>query len=408
MRAEEMVVCVLLLATFCISTVDTSWWFLSRLDINVLGARTICDNIPGLVPKQRHICQTHPDVMVSIARGAELGVRECQHQFRGDRWNCSTVDRDATVFGKVMDKSSREAAFVYAVSAAGVMFSITRSCSLGELLDCACDPKKRGFSEDSMGEFEWGGCSDNVKFGEGFTRKFVDARDRSQRDARAVMNMHNNRAGRRGVAKNMKMECKCHGVSGSCTLRTCWRAMAHFRKVTDYLKRRYDGAVEVTMNQDGTRLIVSDRNHKTPTKSDLVYFETSPDYCLADDDTGSLGTVGRQCNRSSLGTDGCDIMCCGRGYDTTRVKRSRKCECKFHWCCFVRCKECSEIIDVFTCKGPSNEFVTPNQRQINIPTSRVIDQSDNIFHGSFHGPGQSKASNALAIPRISQSQHEDT
>ncbi|XP_035677624.1 protein Wnt-2-like isoform X2 [Branchiostoma floridae] len=324
------------------------------------------------------------------------------------RSTCPRSDPRPARPASVNSRGSREAAFVYAVSAAGVMFSITRSCSLGELLDCACDPKKRGFSEDSMGEFEWGGCSDNVKFGEGFTRKFVDARDRSQRDARAVMNMHNNRAGRRGVAKNMKMECKCHGVSGSCTLRTCWRAMAHFRKVTDYLKRRYDGAVEVTMNQDGTRLIVSDRNHKTPTKSDLVYFETSPDYCLADDDTGSLGTVGRQCNRSSLGTDGCDIMCCGRGYDTTRVKRSRKCECKFHWCCFVRCKECSEIIDVFTCKGPSNEFVTPNQRQINIPTSRVIDQSDNIFHGSFHGPGQSKASNALAIPRISQSQHEDT
>jgi len=31
---------------------------------------------------------------------------------------------------------------------------------------------------------------------------------------------------------------------------------------------------------------------------------------------GSLGTAGRECNRTSMGTGGCDIMCCGRGYDT--------------------------------------------------------------------------------------------
>lgn len=45
-------------------------------------------------------------------------------------------------------------------------------------------------------------------------------------------------------------------------------------------------------------------------------------------------------------------MCCGRGYDTTRVKRITKCECKFKWCCAVECKDCEEAVDIHTCKAP--------------------------------------------------------
>lgn len=68
--------------------------------------------------------------------------------------------------------------------------------------------------------------------------------------------------------------------------------------------------------------------------------------------SGSLGTAGRVCSKTSKGTDGCEIMCCGRGYDTTRVTRVTQCECKFHWCCAVRCKECRNTVDVHTCKAP--------------------------------------------------------
>ncbi|KAK2521861.1 hypothetical protein Q9966_012826 [Columba livia] len=260
---------------------DSSWWY-----IGALGARVICDNIPGLVNKQRQLCQRYPDIMQSVGEGAKEWIRECQHQFRHHRWNCSTLDRDHTVFGRVM------------------------------------------------------------------LRTFVDAKEKKVKDARALMNLHNNRCGRMAVKRFLKLECKCHGVSGSCTLRTCWLAMSDFRKTGDYLRKKYNGAIQVTMNQDGTGFTVANKNFRKPTKTDLVYFENSPDYCVMDKSAGSLGTAGRVCNKMSRGTDGCEVMCCGRGYDTRRVTRVTKCECKFHWCCAVRCKECEDTVDVHTCKAP--------------------------------------------------------
>lgn len=73
--------------------------------IGALGARVICDNIPGLVSRQRQLCQRYPDIMRSVGEGAREWIRECQHQFRHHRWNCTTLDRDHTVFGRAMLRS---------------------------------------------------------------------------------------------------------------------------------------------------------------------------------------------------------------------------------------------------------------------------------------------------------------
>ena len=44
---------------------------------------------------------------------------------------------------------------------------------------------------------------------------------------------------------HMKTQCKCHGVSGSCEVRVCWRSVPPFREVGDILKDKYNGATEV-------------------------------------------------------------------------------------------------------------------------------------------------------------------
>lgn len=50
---------------------------------------------------------------------------------------------------------SREKAYIYAVSAAGVAYSITKACSMGHLAECGCDDKIR--NKDTKGKWEWGG-----------------------------------------------------------------------------------------------------------------------------------------------------------------------------------------------------------------------------------------------------------
>lgn len=139
-----------------------------------------------------------------------------------------------------------------------------------------------------------------------------------------------------------------------------------------------------------------------PKRSDLVYLQNSPNYCERDLIAGSLGTIGRFCNRTSKGkshqlpfvgtrtdilfkfffvfsigkfltntsdlflidlqehflkllfflkeTNGCDLLCCGRGYNTHQYIKSWQCRCKFHWCCYVNCDTCTQKTEEYTCK----------------------------------------------------------
>lgn len=50
------------------------------------------------------------------------------------------------------------------------------------------------------------------------------------------MNEHNNRAGREVLANSLRRECKCHGVSGACEMRTCWDAVPPFRVINSGIK----------------------------------------------------------------------------------------------------------------------------------------------------------------------------
>lgn len=154
----------------------------------------------------------------------------------------------------------------------------------------------------------------------------------------------------------MKLECKCHGVSGSCTTKTCWITLPKFREIGYLLKERYSDAVQVEpvrasrLRQPSFLRLKEARGYQKPTDTDLVYLERSPNYCEEDKATGSTGTRGRLCNGTSTHTDGCNVMCCGRGFNTHHYTRVWQCNCKFHWCCFVKCNTCSEKSEVFTCK----------------------------------------------------------
>ena len=151
----------------------------------------------------------------------------------------------------------------------------------------------------------------------------------------------------------MLRQCKCHGLSQACTVRTCWNKIPEFKKVGDMLKAKFDGAsrVELEQNSPGRKITFTpvNKEHKKPTKADLIYYEDSPDFCTKSSKVGSLGTIGRECNRTSMGIDGCDLLCCNRGYRSDYKTVETPCKCKFHWCCKVKCQSCKATKNVHLC-----------------------------------------------------------
>lgn len=147
----------------------------------------------------------------------------------------------------------------------------------------------------------------------------------------------------------MRLECKCHGLSGSCTVKTCWLKMPPFREVASRLRDKFDSAYKVVLRNDGNSFMPEMETLKKPGKYDLVFSDESPNFCYPNMKTGSLGTQGRECNATSAEADGCDLLCCNRGYQHRIVSVRVSCNCVFKWCCKVTCEECVEHRELNTC-----------------------------------------------------------
>lgn len=333
----------------------------------------LCSRLLGLNPVQRALCVQNPFSIPFVARGIREAIYECQAQFKFERWNCS--DRHEItptphgnfqdIFGKTLRSTTKETAFLAAIASAGIVHAITKGCNTGNLTDCGCDSKPalqkyvEGDQPSPMGrheQFSWGGCSDNVPYGQKYARQFLDEYEKQQfekdRNVSHLVMKHNFLVGREAISQNIRRQCRCHGVSGSCEFKTCWLQMPKFSEVAEMLKKRYDHfAVQVT-KRARKRLRRKERSERqNPIRgNEMVYVMRSPSYCERNDASGILGTSGRECKHSSYNSDSCDLLCCGRGYNTRLERRMTQCHCKFVWCCQVNCKECIEDVQVHTCK----------------------------------------------------------
>lgn len=234
---------------------------------------------------------------------------------------------------------SKESAFVHAIASASVLHTLSRSCDSG-FSHCPCLHKY---------EFDQGICSSSIRFALRYGRKFIDAREKVSTDTQSIVNLHNNRVGRRVsfwyyaieskcifntqiLRKLQKKLCKCIGTSGSCIVRQCWKKNPPLRQIGYELRLRYDRSRKI-ITKDGR--IVFNRNETN--RNNLIYLENSPDYC---------STAGRICTLNN-----CDKLCCGRGFKEKKVERKNKCNCIFKWCCEVVCEVCSDFLTQTICNG---------------------------------------------------------
>ncbi|XP_073254961.1 protein Wnt-8b-like [Porites lutea] len=344
------------------------------LSVLFLTQQGLCKSKSGDSSSNTLQNKNYPLLLRIVKEGGHRGLQECQRQFKKEIWNCSLVNKNVfqqlPIFVKTtLPQATRETAFLHAISSAAITHEITLQCARNRIPGCRCGKTRKQLQGDR--EWEWGGCSDNTKYGEKETRRFIDRLEKGN-DARTAFNLHNNQVGRKKelpkkvgpdgqrviviclkqvVRGSLKKECKCHGVTGSCNLKTCWKQLAPFAVVGSVLKQKYLTAVPVSFKKNKLHEKEGRDRPLSRKSKKLVYLDSSPDYCVRNTTAGSLGMLGRTCTRDAGHTEECRSLCqsCNLRAQTKEHYKQIKCRCKFVWCCTVKCELCTVKYSLTTC-----------------------------------------------------------
>lgn len=298
----------------------------------------LCDSFK-IGPKQRKMCRRITGMAETLMVSVKEGTHECQRSFKHDRWNCSTGKSRTNI----LKRGFKETSFLYALQAAALTHFISKACSTGTIGRCSC--AKSGKPEEVLHQVKYGSCGDKINYGKKFTRSFLKANlpeiQRTHKSRKTKIELHNAFIGIRAVQNNMVKRCQCHGISGSCEVKTCWMRLSNFRDTASDLKEKYEKAT-----------LLSPTNKANPPKFDrkkckrqLVYYELSPTFCKKT--KYGDGTRGRHCLQKDRD---CKSLCCGRGYNTKTEKVVDKCKCRVLPTYNVVCDQCSHLIDIHICK----------------------------------------------------------
>lgn len=342
-----------------------------------------------------------------VAEGIQSALDECRHHFKWDRWNCPKK-----LFLDILNKNplpaNKELAYLRALISSSITLSIARSCIEGKSEDCGCvssnsnsiaykitenynsnsnymaigdfrtnpTANESNFQQVIMlktndtdaehvtQQFAWRGCDEALYFAFDVSKIYLDTQDSSLTESSKLLNAHNYRAGRYLIKKSAKRVCKCHGVSGSCQMASCWTAIPSVAQIGDSLRRQYGTSLKVGALSAEETDVVNLRHELTKINdSKLVFVDPSPDYCYENKQLGINGTLGRYCklldtadtesktssNRAELNS--CDRLCTRCGYKIRRetITVERQCDCRFIFCCTVECKKCKVSETVYKC-----------------------------------------------------------
>nr|BDP28886.1 Wnt6 protein [Cladonema pacificum] len=318
----------------------------SRRDLRNVNQARLCTQLPSYVRKMSNVRCTRTVRNVHVLYNATvIASKECKRAFHNQPWNCSSGN---AYMDKLVTRSFRESAYVFTLYSASLAFSLASACSNGLVDNCRCIEKQMEETKTfGNGDFVLKGArcfADSIKFGIEESRNLFQ--NEKHRDAKALIDQHNKEAGRLAVLYTSFAQgtyCHCHGMSGACASKKCVKRLPKFSVIADSVKKLYETAIKVGIDNNAEKLKTAKNQRADPTKKDMIYAEESPTFCDKDVRAGIAGSNGRECDLNPSSPIYCKKLCCNRGY-TTQLKRiTEPCQCKFKYCCKVECETCSKI-----------------------------------------------------------------
>lgn len=136
-------------------------------------------------------------------------------------------------------------------------------------------------------------------------------------------------------------QCKCHGVSGTCTVKTCYSPLTDIDTIALKIKEKFSSACHVESNGHTVSSWVPKKNGvcSSFTENDLI-FRGVYDFCIPNPILGSTGVVGRICEPHTNGPDSCEKVCRQCNKEIVKVMHlvREERDCRFHFCCDITCE----------------------------------------------------------------------
>ena len=283
---------------FPVYSIATNWLKVADQDTENLCFSQNLDRI------QQKLCKIHSRFAPAIKHASKSAIHDCSEIMKNSRWGCQKMTSSD------LKSTSAESSFIRALSTAKLTNSIFRLCQSGTVGEC------------------------EKNFINGFVREFSDAPSiRHKSNTEAKMDLHNSKIGQDITWGSKKVICKCHGTSGSCSVKTCWETAPQKDEINRKLAEKYSTAVKVD-----SRTI----SHVTNlVKGRLVFSAPRRSFCAI--------TRGRECEILGTGEKSCQSMCCGRGF----IKKQNNIldeVCKFIWPSSIQCSPVIKTVKKFVCK----------------------------------------------------------
>lgn len=338
----------------------------------------IC-NAPGLTPSQKQMCVQYPEETRYLQLGSRLGKQECEQQMRDATWNCPTKIASTGIAFRTK-RNTKEQSFGTAIMAAAGMKMLATACARGEIERCKCSTTECAAKGIEFG-YQWSKQFINTEFSEAgpelpeklessSRKKPTSLRKRARRkEEQRLLNLYNGEVGRVIAKNSAKVTCRCHGVSGTCSSKTCSNKIDKFNAVAKNLVQSYERAQRVRLNPR-TKELVHRKNKNVvfvnqygeikynPRAKDgavprLLYTRKPIDWCSLDG-KGRYFNANRPCRTDLPDNEdtSCQRLCCGYGYFKNIRTVRKKCKCRLgpSWDQLI-CETCEETIEEHLCRG---------------------------------------------------------